>query len=188
MRRVTSAAITTVVIFAAATAASAGQPESEYLLEPIVRGFTISHQRARDGNAIVERVPSGETSQAWTRMVTLQRFVGANSRIRPEQLLQTMGAGVVRQCRGGRAGPIRSFPVSGRPAAQFRADCPINPATGRPETFVARAIGGTQAMHVVQVAFRRVPSAQDIAWAEMHLDGTVLCSPRNTIGPCARKR
>jgi hypothetical protein len=187
MSRTMSAAITIVVVAAAAAAATAAQ-RAEYLAEPPVPGFTIGHQVARDGNAIVERVPAGETAQRWTRMVTTQRFAGASARMRPEHLLQTMGAGVVQACRGGRAGAIRLLTVSGRPAAQFRADCPMNPATGKPETVLARTIGGTHAMHVVQVAFRRVPTAQDISWAEKHLNGTMLCLPGSSVEPCASER
>jgi hypothetical protein len=188
MSRAICAATTIAVIATATVAANAAQPAPEYLAEPPVPGFTIGHQLSRDGNAITERVPAGETVQRWTRMVTVQRFAGASARMRPEQLLQTMGAGVVQACLGGRAGPIQSLTVSGRPAAQLRADCPINPATGKPETFLARAIGGTQAMHVVQIAFRRVPTAIDMAWAQKHLNGTVLCLPGSSAGPCGTKR
>jgi hypothetical protein len=56
----------------------------------------------------------------------------------------------------------------------MRVDCPLNPATGLPETFFAKAVPGAADMHVAQVAFRRVPSAQDATWAERYLAGVTL--------------
>jgi hypothetical protein len=59
-------------------------------------------------------------------------------------------------------------------AAQMRVDCPLNPTTGLPETFFAKAMPGRTDMHVAQVAFRRVPSAGDVAWAERYLAAVKL--------------
>jgi hypothetical protein len=56
----------------------------------------------------------------------------------------------------------------------MRVDCPINPSTGKPETFFAKAMPSASDMHVAQVAFRRVPSSADTSWAENYLASVKL--------------
>ena len=67
------------------------------------------------------------------------------------------------------------------------ADCPRNPQTGLPETFLILAIEGANDMHVAQVAFRRVPSAQDIAWAEAQLESVALCTGASREPVCTAR-
>jgi hypothetical protein len=140
------------------------------LAMPAAPGFVIGHEAERDGNAIVERVPSGETVQKWTRMITMQRFAGVARRTDSDGFLQLMLDGLERACPGATVAYRR--PVGSN--AQMRVDCPLNPATGLPETFFAKAMPGAADMHVAQVAFRRVPSAEDASWAEHYLAGVAL--------------
>jgi hypothetical protein len=142
----------------------------EILARPPVPGFIVGFQAAKDGTLIVEQVPAGETVQKWTRMVTTQRFAGAARRIDGNGFLQLMLDGLQRDCPGATLGYRR---ITGS-AAQMRVNCPLNPATGLPETFFAKAMPGQTDMHVAQAAFRRVPSARDVAWAERYLAGVTL--------------
>lgn len=177
---------TGIALLLAATAPAAAQPAGERLVQAVPAGFVVGYEVSRPEASIEERVPQGETVQRWTRMVTTQRFAGAALRISPEGLLQTMANGLPAGCPGGKAGAIRTFTVAGRPAAEFRADCPRNPSHGQPESFFARAIAGASDMHIVQVAFRRVPTKADEAWAAAHLSSVLLCASAARSGPCAR--
>jgi len=142
----------------------------ELLAQPPAPGFQIGYQAARDGNMIVEQVPKGETVEDWSRMITTQRFAGVAQRVDGNGFLQTMIAGLQQGCPGAKVAYRRA---SGK-TAQMRVDCPLNPATGKPEIFFAKAMPGASDMHVAQVAFRRVPSAADVAWAERYLAGVKL--------------
>jgi hypothetical protein len=176
-----------IIALAAAATAAAAQTPGERLVQARPAGFVVGHNVSAPEASIEERIPQGETVQRWTRMLTTQRFGGTALRMRPEQLLQTMANGLESGCPGGKAGPIRTLTVAGRPAAEFRADCPRNPAQGQPESFFARAIAGTADLHIVQVAFRRVPTAADAAFARKHLDSVALCTGVAKTGPCASR-
>ena len=142
----------------------------EALSRPPVPGFVVGYQVARDGNLIIEQVPAGETVERWTRMVTTQRFAGAAHRLSANGLLQNMIDGLSSGCPGATIAYRRSKGST----AQMRVNCPRNPSTGLPETFFARAMVGSSDMHVAQVAFRRSPTAADVAWAEKYLNSVSL--------------
>ena len=142
----------------------------EVFAAPPLPGFVVGYQAARHGNSIREQVPAGETFQKWSRMVTTQRFAGGARRTDGNGFLQSMIDGLQRACP--RAKVVYRRPVG--KVAQMRVDCPVNPSTALPETFFARAMPGASDMHVAQVAFRRVPSAQDVAWAERYLAAVTL--------------
>jgi hypothetical protein len=137
----------------------------ELLVRPPVPGFVVGFEAEKNGNLILEQVPAGESVEKWTRMVTTQRFAGVARRTDGNGFLQLMLNGLQGGCPGAKV--IYRRPAG--KAAQMRVDCPRNPGTGLPETFFAKAIPGGSDMHVAQVAFRRVPSAQDVAWAERYL-------------------
>jgi hypothetical protein len=100
-------------------------------------------------------------------MVTTQRFGGLSGRVTAAQFAGLLGQQAAGSCPGGRATEV----TEEGGAAQVRADCPTNPETGLLETFIARAVMGTDDLHVFQVAWRRVPTKQDIAWGENYLRG-----------------
>ena len=174
------------IIAAALAAASQGEP-SEWIGQAELPGFVVGHRVEGANGMIVERIPTAETVHRWTRMVTVQRFTGAAQRIGAEELIGNMARVLGSGCPGGRASQVTRREVSGRPAASLRADCPLNPATGLPETFVALAIAGEADMHVAQVALRRVPSAEDAQWAARQIDSVVLCTAASREPACTRR-
>ena len=169
------------------TLAAAPLPAGERLVLAPLAGFALGYRVERDGNLIEERVPTGETVERWTRMVTIQRFAGAAARADAATYLGMIRASLPRDCPGGTTSAIRALTVSGRRAAQLRADCPRNPQTGLPETFEILAIEGASDMHVAQVAFRRVPSAADLAWSERQLASVALCTAASREPACASR-
>jgi hypothetical protein len=142
----------------------------EALAHPPVPGFVVGYQVAKDGDSILEQVPAGETVEKWTHMVTTQQFAGVAQRTDSNGFLQLMIDGLQGGCPGAKVTYRRT---TGK-TSQMRADCPLNPATGLPETFFAKAVAGASDMHVAQVAFRRVPTVADVAWAERYLESVKL--------------
>jgi hypothetical protein len=163
-------------------APAAAQPSSEWLAQGPLPGFVIGFQQADGGSLIVERVPTGETVQRWTRMVTIQRFAGD---VPIDRWVAGFVGGLGENCPGARSSDPVWSEVEGRRAVAFRGDCPRNPATGLPETFFLRAVSGATALHVAQVAFRSVPSAADAAWALRHLETVAYCT-RDIATPACR--
>jgi hypothetical protein len=163
-------------------------PAPEWLYQASPSGFEVGFEAAQGPISIVEQVPKGETVQNWSRMVTTQRFAGAtpkglSSDIFAGGFITRLGGG----CPGVKAGEVRTSTAEGRIVAELRADCPLNPGTGKPETLFLRAISGPADLHVVQVAFRHVPTSAEASWAERHLSTVTLCDGNSTASVCRRR-
>jgi hypothetical protein len=153
---------------------AAVSPALDRLVSPSLSGFVVDYEAGNAEQAIREEVPKGETVQQWTRMVTTQWFAGVSTRLTAAQFLQNVAGGLEQSCpKATTTKPVLGT-RSGRPSAQFRANCPYLASTGKPETFYMLAIAGPSDLHVKQVAFRRVPSAADAKWAETFLAGVTL--------------
>jgi hypothetical protein len=120
-------------------------------------------------------------------MLTSQRFMGRGREPGPQGLLANIQSLLGRSCPGGATTPIVAMTISGRPAARMRSDCPLNPQTGQPETFFIIAFAGSSDLFAEQVAFRRVPTAGDIAFAMKDLQAVRLCRAGSTEKVCARR-
>jgi hypothetical protein len=156
-------------IAACALAAPAIAAPGDWSMRVPAPGFVVGFDRANNQQSIVERVPAGETVERWTRMLTSQRFVGRGQDPGPRGLLLNMQGLMKDACPGGSTTSIIAMTVSGRPGARMRSDCPLNPETGLPETYFIVVFAGSGDLFAEQVAFRRVPSATDVAFAEAYL-------------------
>lgn len=154
---------------------AAAPASEESLTAPPLPGFVVGYSAANAEQSIREEVPQGETVQAWTRMITTQKFAGVAERLTPADYLGIVAEALPRSCPGGKTTPVGTLTVLGRSAARIRADCPLLAATGKPETFFMLAIAGASDMHVKQVAFRRLPSRADEAFVAEFLSGVRLC-------------
>ncbi|WP_338465974.1 hypothetical protein RXV95_10370 [Novosphingobium sp. ZN18A2] len=171
-------------LVAAAPGQDRAQPGDGYLAGPTLPGFEIGHTDGDGQQWIMEQVPRGESVHDWTRMITTQRFNGIAGQTTPKDYLGVIARSLPQSCKGAHASDPVTFTVSGRPAAKMRADCPNNPETHLPETFEILAISGPRDLHVRQVAFRYVPSPEDIAWAESYLASTTFCPPLSKTPAC----
>ncbi|WP_114954899.1 hypothetical protein [Sphingosinicella terrae] len=167
------------------TAPARAQGADEWLYQSPLPELVVGFQREQGGTSIVERIPPGETVQDWSQMVTTQRFAGAIARgVSLDQWVNGFVSGLANACPGARtSAPLFSRHPDHREVA-FRVDCPLNPATAKPETFLLRAFASAADLHVLQVAFRHVPSAAEAGWAERHLESAVLCDAASSDSPC----
>ncbi len=146
------------------------QSSAESLIKPPLADFVTGYQAASNGSSMTEQVRKGETVERWTTMVTTQRFANLARKTTTLRFLTELGQSAEVSCAGARASTVR---VVGN-GSEMRLDCPLNRATGLPETFIALAIMGTSDLHIVQVAWRRNPSVADIKWGENYLHGVML--------------
>ncbi len=158
----------------------------ERLEGPTLPEYIVGFRGANAEQAIREEVPRGENVQRWTRMVTTQWFAGLSSKISAADFAALMVRNFPSTCPGSKVTAPVALTVSGRPAAQVRADCPLLRSTNRPETFIMLIVSGKQDLMVRQVAFRSVPTAEDIEWADAVLGGTLWCKAGEVEPPCDR--
>jgi hypothetical protein len=170
------------IVICCLAAPVAAQPSSEWLAQAPLPGLVVGYRAAQNGRSIVEWIPQGETVEVWTRMVTVQRFPDIGPRLR--FWADTFGTGLSQSCPGAVVGRPAYSRTDGHQQVEFRVDCPRNPETGQPETFLLRAIAGASDLHSAQVAFRHVPSAQETDWARRQLASVTLCSRENASPIC----
>ena len=156
---------------------------AERLVAPALPGFVEGYAAGNAQQSIREEVPQRETVEAWTRMVTTQRFTGLAARTTPVAYAQTVIAPLPRACPGATVSPVTSLTISGRPAVRFQVDCPHS-AGGRPESFILLAIAGRSDMHVKQAAWRGGTTAAVLAWGRQFIDATVLCTAGDRSAAC----
>lgn len=166
---------TFLALFAVSGLAGTSPAAAERLAPQSVPGFILGYEAANDEQSIREEVPTGETVEDWTRMVTTQWFAGAAERLTPTEFFEVITRSLVAGCPGARTSPPVTSSKGGHSAAQMRADCPQVAQTGKPETFVILAIAGHRDLHVKQVAFRRIPTAADLQWVEEVLGAVAVC-------------
>lgn len=169
----------------AASPVAAQQGAGERIASPALPGFVIGYNAANAQQSIIEEVPSGETVQAWTRMITTQRFVGLARRATVAQYAQNVMNAVPQSCPGARVSPPANLNVSGRPAISFQLDCPRS-AGGRPESFIMLAIAGVNDIHVKQIAWRGGTTPAALAWGRQFLAATTLCAAADRTQACRR--
>jgi len=154
----------------------------ERLVVPMPDGFIVAHQQTAQTGTIEERVPQGETVRKWSRMITILKLNSAQS---PSSYAISFQATVIGACPGTKASYVPTK-FAGRDAVDGRMDCPLNPDTGQPETFFYHALTSGSAIHMVQVAFRHVPSAKEEEWARAQLKAATFCAAGSREAVCVR--
>lgn len=161
---------------------SAAALQGENLLFAPPRNFEKAYHSDRIGS-LTEFVPKGETVDVWTEMITVQVFRGL--KVDPAPFLQTMGRGFVRTCPGFHSQKgIVTGQVNGYVVSMLVVDCPLNPATGKPETTLYRIIRGKNALYSVQHAWRSVPSDKEVGDAWHAFSQVIVCDTEDASHPC----
>ena len=110
---------------------ASAQLVNENLLVEVPPGYKIDFQDKKPGSLMNEMVPTGESVDNWTEMVTVQIFY--NLKTTPEAFVSKMASGWLAACPGAKSDPIVSGPENGYAAGVWLLNCPKNPATGKPE-------------------------------------------------------
>ena len=131
-------------------------------------------------------VPSKETVNDWTEMVTVQIFFGLKTT--PAQFKANIENGWVSACAGGRAHPVSGDAENGYPALIWVLSCERNPKTGKPEITWFKAVQGSDSLYVVQKAFRFMPAQEQMTKALVYLGTVKVCDSRRADRACPRAR
>lgn len=174
------------ILFPVASVIAGSAMQGENLLQSFPHGYKIGYQTRQGQMSMSEMVPSGESVERWTSMVTTQVFHG--SRMPADGFQQRLAASLSGACPGANAVKIDTGEEDGYTYALWQHVCPLNPATGTPEYFWSKTIEGNDAFYSVQFAFRRAPSEHDTNLALRHLAGVRLCDSRIPGRDCPNVR
>lgn len=164
MRLATAIIAASLLLIAPAAAQQDAVGEKQIAL-PAEQGLVVGHQ-ARQGRAIlVELVPSGETVQNFSRMVTLQTAPGLGA-VPENAYLDEFAKRYSATCRKTN---LTNVTFGEKGAKGIRLDCPRHPQTGKLETVFLRVIDLGKDLATVQITMRFLPMPADGAWARDYL-------------------
>lgn len=72
----------------------------------------------------------------------------------------------------------------GTPFHLMIATCPTSPVTGGPESFLSKAMGGQDALYIVQGAWRGPLSEAEVTQWSQFLSRVTVCDTRRAEAPC----
>ena len=158
--------------------------KDESLLVTLPPGFKVGFQDFRNGVRLQEWVPSNETVQNWSEMVTVQVFLNKGD-LDPAKVLADIAQRWGTACKGSTGEAVTIGKVNGYVAATMLLRCPLNGQTGKPETTLFRAIKGTDSLYLVQRAVRSLPSeGSSLQRIKTYLGTVSVCDTRSPAHPC----
>lgn len=166
-----------------ASPSALAQGAGETLLVSPPDGFKVGWQKKDERLQMVELVPSEESVENWSEMITVQIFFGAR-RVDPGNALNQVRVGWTTACPGGNGDISEARMDGGYPVATARMACPLNPKTGKPETAWMKAIAGNDSLYLVQRAVRAAPSTDQDKTATDYLATVRVCDPRRADQFC----
>ncbi len=160
--------------------------QTEMLGSDVPDEFKTGYHARNDAQEMTELVAAPETVENWSRLITLQMFFGAAPRVSAEGFYGQWRDSMRRACAGLTDTMVRGT-VDGRPAIRGTLSCPNNPQTGKPENLEAVLVQGDVNLMMVQVAFRRPPTAADAALVRRVVGSLKVCDQRALRSCSARK-
>jgi hypothetical protein len=165
------------LLFAVLSASpAAAELVNENLLVPLPEGYKVGFQTRKNNMDMQEMVPTNETVDNWTEMVTVQIFNGLKAL--PGEFRRGLDLRWRANCPSTNAAQITSDLENGYPALVWLLDCPNNPATGKPEITWFKAVAGNDAFYLVQKAFKFEPSKEQVTQWRHFLEAVKVCDSR----------
>ncbi len=180
-RRATLAGCGLALLLLAGSAAAALQDEN--LLQPLPDGFKVGNQQHNDHAALTEMVPSNESVDQWTQMVTTQIYFdrGALSFDNYQAQMEQRWKGA---CDSVDSQPVTSGKENGYDFRLWVQSCHFNDPKHPPEVTWFKMIKGNDSTYVVQVAFHADPQKDQVVHWMKYLRGVTVCDTRLKDRPC----
>jgi hypothetical protein len=174
------AALSAIALPGAAYAQLAG----ENLLVNMPDGFAAAAQTAsKDGGlSAAEFIPTGETLETWSSMVTVQVF--RKAKVGPKKFLAQLKTGWEGACPNSKVEHHLEGGINGYRYVEWYFGCPLNPKTNKPESMWLKVMRGEDALYVVQYSFRALPDDKLEATALAYLAKVGVCDTRKPEHPC----
>jgi hypothetical protein len=156
---------------------AAAELVNENLLTTMPSGYEVGFRDQNNNSQINEWVPAGETVENWTEMVTVQVF--HNLKVPPETFMRDLEKRWISACPDAdKAQTIARGLENGYPTLVWLLNCPLNPATGKPEVTWFKALQGNDSFYVVQKAFKFAPPKEQIGRWVGYLKAVRVCDSR----------
>jgi hypothetical protein len=160
---------------------------NENLLTTAPSGYHVGFQDKNNDSQITEWVPTGETVEDWTEMVTVLVFYGLAPA--PDVYMHNLEKRWMASCPGaGNAQTIASVVENGYSSLVWLLNCPQNLETGKPEITWFKAVQGNDSFYVVQKAFKFAPSKEQIARWVGYLKAVRVCDSRLAERVCPQSK
>ncbi|MEO7224322.1 MAG: hypothetical protein ABIY37_17780 [Devosia sp.] len=150
---------------------------AENLLTGLPDGFKVGFQTREGGMEMMEFIPAEESVENWSSMITIQVFHGmknADGDAFASDVAQMWQGG----CKDSSTERVEAGTVNGYAAALWHYWCPLNTQTGLPEEMWLEAIRGTDALYVVQYAYRAAATPELEQQALAYLAKASVCDTR----------
>jgi hypothetical protein len=174
--------VTLLLMSFAALASAQPSVEGENLLVSPPKDFKVGYQSSDGNRTLTEMVPTAETVEDWTQMLTV--LVYRHATVDSATLLQRVGKQYMDACPGTTTKGIFTGKTNGYDVSMLVVKCPKNPSTQKPETTAFRVIKGNDALYSVQRAWRSDPSDKEIDDVMHSLAKVSVCDTRTPDHPC----
>ena len=151
--------------------------KNENLLAELPDGFKVDYEAQQNNMTISEMVPSNESVDDWSTLITVQIFMGMTGTT-PEQYQENMNQSWFNACADSESYPVANGEENGYRFVLWQLYCPINPATQKVEYAYLKAIQGNDSFYLVQVAFRHEPSNDEITQWMQYMKQVSVCDSR----------
>ena len=151
--------------------------KNENLLAELPDGFKVDYEAQQNNMTISEMVPSNESVDDWSTLITVQIFMGMTGTT-PEQYQENMNQSWFNACADSGSYPVADGEENGYRFVLWQLYCPINPATQKVEYAYLKAIQGNDSFYLVQVAFRHEPSNDEITQWMQYMKQVSVCDSR----------
>jgi hypothetical protein len=173
------------ILAALSASAARADLENENLLVTAPPGYKVGFSDKKPDMLMTEFVPSKETVENWTEMVTVQVFFGL--KVTPQQFMDDMGKRWRAACPDAEeAHTVAEAPENGYPTLVWLLSCPKNPGTGKPEITWFKAVEGNDSFYLVQKAFKFEPSKEQITRWMGYLRKVSVCDSRIADRACPK--
>lgn len=172
----------TLAVVLALPAVAAAQ-DAEMLMRSMPAGYHVEHEHSDGTTATTRMLPQGQSGNEWSELVTFHVFAGRKA-ASPERFQLALAAAWLELCHGGTAARVAQGKENGYTFSIWSQSCPLNPATGRPESTWTKAIEGNEGFYLVQKSFRFEPNDVQVRESIEYLGSVTVCDPRLPDRPC----
>jgi len=157
--------------------------ETESLIASPPQGFIVAQHVDGAHSKITEYVRKGEAMSNWSEMVTVQVLPDLK-KTDPDNFAQSLKGPWLKGCEDSEVHEVSNRDEHGYPSSLWMFTCPLNMATGKPESMVVKIISGNDNLYAIEYKYRSALNSESAASAMDYFLGVRACDPRLADRPC----
>ncbi|BDU23251.1 hypothetical protein [Dyella sp. GSA-30] len=158
--------------------------QGENLLQPLPTGFRIANEQTEGSASLTEMVPTNETVDQWSRMVTTQVYRGLSDASFFSKYQGQMKDRWAKACDVADVQPFSDGSENGYVTHVWLQVCAFKDKQKKPEITLFKFIQGRDATYVVQMASHFQPTKAQLAEWMAYLGKVTVCDTRRADSPC----